>query len=141
MIWSMGVTADEDGRIKFDAYIREQIQNKAIAPELRIPSDGVVYDYMFDLEKTQWIKWINIITDTAFAHDAGYTEIIVKTPDSERNSFLIKRLVMSSKHVIISGPTGTGKTKNILDLFSKALPENKYYSLVINFSAQTSNYF
>ena len=47
-------------------------------------------------------------------------------------------LLKSNKHVITSGPTGTGKTVNIMDLISKSLGE-KFISIIINFSAQTSN--
>jgi dynein heavy chain len=138
LIWSLGVTSDEEGRVKFDQFIKEQFSKKAMNAALIPPQDGSVYNYFFDIEKGEWVKWINIINNFEIPHDASYTEIIVPTPDSIRNTTLVKQLVKSSKHVITAGPTGTGKTKNIVELLTKGLPENKYSAIIINFSAQTT---
>jgi dynein heavy chain len=138
LVWSLGVTSDEEGRIKFDQFIKDLFNSKATNAALIPPKEGSIYDYFFDVEKGEWVKWINIIGNFEIPHDASYTEIIVPTPDSIRNTTLVKQLVKSSKHVITAGPTGTGKTKNIVELLTKGLPENKYLSIIINFSAQTT---
>jgi len=39
-----------------------------------------------------------------------YYEIMVPTPDSERNIFLMKLLLTHDYHVLSVGPTGTGKS-------------------------------
>ena len=41
------------------------------------------------------------------------------------------------KHVLMTGPTGTGKTVNILGHLQNGLPD-KYIPITISFSAQTS---
>jgi dynein heavy chain len=138
LIWSLGVTTNEEGRKKFDLFFREEIQKKSIDVKFIIPEEGTVYDYMFDLEKGQWVNWINTLPPYEISATALYTEIIVPTPDSIRNTFLIKQIVKSNKHIITTGPTGTGKTINIVELLSKGLGD-KYISIMMNFSAQTSN--
>lgn len=51
--------------------------------------------------------------------------------------YLLKTLITKGKHCLTPGPTGTGKTVNIIELVSQELPEN-YQSLSMTFSAQTS---
>ena len=137
LVWGLGVTTNEDGREKFDKFLRDLIDKNVIEKKFAIPSEGTVYDYLFDVEKSEWVKWIDIITNEQLPHNIGYTEIIVPTPDSVRNTFVIKQLILSNKHVITTGPTGTGKTININEVLGKGLGE-KYMSIIINFSAQTS---
>lgn len=48
--------------------------------------------------------------------------------------FLLKTLITKGKHCLTPGPTGTGKTVNIIELVSQELPEN-YQSLSMTFSA------
>lgn len=136
-IWSLGVTTNEEGRVKFNEYFKEQLSTKIMDKRFALPQEGTVYDYMFDVEKGEWVPWINIIGTLDIPHNTSYTEIIVPTPDSVRNSFVIKQLLLSNKHVITSGPTGTGKTVNIMEVLGKGLGD-KYMSIIMNFSAQTT---
>ena len=41
--------------------------------------------------------------------DMQFHEIIVPTADTVRNQFLLRTLVESNYHVLISGPTGTAQ--------------------------------
>ena len=136
-IWGLGVTTNEEGRVKFNEYFKELLSKNIMDKRFALPSEGTVYDYLFDVEKGEWTPWINIIGELDIPHNTGYTEIIVPTPDSVRNSFVIKQLLLSNKHVITSGPTGTGKTVNIMEVLAKGLGE-KYMSIIMNFSAQTT---
>ena len=43
----------------------------------------------------------------------SFSEIIVQTMDSVRNTYLMDLLLPCDKHVIMVGATGTGKTINI----------------------------
>jgi len=137
IIWSIGITCKEDGRSKFDAYIRELITEMPI--DHHVPKEGLIYDYYFDMEKeNDWIKWDNLLSYPSLDQKASYTDIIIPTIDSVRYTHIIKMLITNNKHIITSGPTGTGKTVNIMDILGKSLGE-KFSSLVLNFSAQTSS--
>jgi len=110
---------------------------KAVDKNLMIPEEGSVYDYMFDIEKGTWILWTSLLGNFDIPLGISYNEIIVPTPDSIRYTYLTRQLVRSHKHMISSGPTGTGKTINIIELITKGLTD-KYLPIIINFSAQTS---
>lgn len=137
IVWSLGVTTNEEGRKKFDQFFREQMNAKAINKDLMIPNEGSVYDYMFDIEKGTWVLWTSLLGNFEIPLGISYNEIIVPTPDSVRYTYLTKQLVKSHKHIVTSGPTGTGKTVNIIELITRGLTD-KYMPIIINFSAQTS---
>jgi len=137
-VWSMGVTTNEEGRKRFNEYFLKKVNENCIDPKFAFPQDGNVYDYMFDPEKEQWVNWLNVINPIDIPVSSTYIDIIVPTPDSIRYSYLIKQLSKNMKHVITTGPTGTGKTTNIMEILSKSLGE-KYIGILINFSAQTTS--
>ena len=136
VVWSIGITTNEDGRNKFNVFIRETINQYNYPSEVKIPDDGSAYDFYFDLDKGAWIKWESMLSYPVIDSKALYTDIFVPTVDSVRYSSLIKMLIMNNKHLIATGPTGTGKTINIMDIIGKGVGD-KYLSLVVNFSAQT----
>ncbi|MCQ2817917.1 MAG: hypothetical protein MJ252_11690 [archaeon] len=137
LIWGLGVTTNEAGRKAFNKFFRDFTHQNAIDKKFLVPSDKTVYDYLFDQEKSEWVLWKDNIPKLDISPTTEYTEIIVPTPDSVRNSFIIKQLILSNKHVLTSGPTGTGKTVNIMEVIGKGLG-NKYMNIVMNFSAQTT---
>lgn len=51
--------------------------------------------------------------------------------------FLARTLLLHDKHVLVPGPTGTGKSVNIAELLQTQLPE-EYQTIGMTFSAQTS---
>lgn len=138
LIWTVGITTNEEGRIKFSEFVRESIVKENVDnPDLKIPEEGLVYDYFYDAESDQWNKWEKLLTYPSIDQRALFTDIMIPTIDSVRYSYILKLLMLNNKHVITSGPTGTGKTVNISEILSRELGD-KYVSLVLNFSAQTS---
>ena len=137
-VWSLGVTTNDEGRKRFNEYFFKKTSENHIDQKFVFPTEGTVYDYMFDIEKNQWVNWLDVITHLDIAHSTSYIDIIVPSPDSVRYSVLIKQLTRNMKHVITTGPTGTGKTTNILEILSKSLGD-KYIGILINFSAQSTS--
>lgn len=52
-----------------------------------------------------------------------YNEIVVPTTDSIRMKFLLKKLISNMKHVLMPGPTGTGKSVYIQQLTTFEMTE------------------
>ena len=102
--------------------------------KIPIPSEGLVYDYMFDKAKKEWIVWTYTVPAYSVDNKLNYGEIVVPTFDSIRMKYLKRLLVMNKKHVLSPGPTGTGKTVNINELLTSELNED-YQSIPITFSA------
>ena len=44
-----------------------------------------------------------------------YHELLIPTSDSIRNNYLLNLSVKNRLHLLVSGPTGTGKTVNIIN--------------------------
>lgn len=49
MIWSLLCSVDEDGRKKFDTYIREM--------ESAYPNKDSIYEYFVDPKSKTWVHW------------------------------------------------------------------------------------
>jgi dynein heavy chain len=50
IIWSIGTTTTLDGRVKFNAWIRNKMQEMNV----EFPEEKLVYDYKFNHETKEW---------------------------------------------------------------------------------------
>jgi len=119
-VWSVGVTTTLEGRMKFDKWVRDAVL-KPLGFEF--PGEKLIYDYKFDVEKKDWINWVDTVSEYNVDIKASYNEILVPTVDSIRMKYFTKLLVMNGKHALTPGPTGTGKSVNIAELLTYELPE------------------
>ena len=146
LIWSIGISVDNAGRTKFDAFFREltsgQNQNHPPPPNRKIqvpvPARGLVYDYVFDEETMKWQPWKDRIdSKPEIEPTAKFNEIIVPTVDTCRYAYMIELLQTHNFPVLFVGPTGTGKSAYTAKKLANGMPE-EYDTLTIAFSAQTS---
>ena len=151
LVWTVGGNVDDEGRRKFDKALRALMVNdppadlkpyiKAPAQKLTqlFPEGGrLVYDFTFDKTKNKWATWMDTLAEEPLDPEAEYTSIIVPTQDTVRYTYLIDTFLTHNKHLLLVGPTGTGKTAYIKRHLAKGLPMDKYSYLMMNFSAQTS---
>jgi dynein heavy chain len=111
LTWSVGASTDGEGRSRFNAWLRsEMYANKS---GWAFPKEDTVYDYLFILETKKWGKWMDIIEKYEIDIKANFSELIIPTRDSVRNTFLMDLLMPCDKHILMVGSTGTGKTINI----------------------------
>lgn len=101
------------------------------------PISGSVYDFKYDVETSSWIQWNDSVAPYTYDPKLSFAELIVPTKDSICYTYLLDILVRNNKHVMMTGPTGTGKTVNIQGHLQNGLPD-KYVPIPISFSAQTS---
>jgi dynein heavy chain len=111
MIWTCCCTVDMNGRLAFDSYIRAEMAS--CGSEHTVPPEGLVYDYKYDLEEKRWVGWMDTISPYKYDSKMEYAELIIPTLDSVRYCYLFHTLLVNGKHVLMVGPTGTGKTVNI----------------------------
>lgn len=133
MIWSVACTTNNDGRKRMDAFLK----NKFAENQINFPQDQTVYDWCFVTKTKEWKLWLETVPEYHCDTKLSYTEIVVPTDDSVRMKYLMRHLMMNNKHVLTPGPTGTGKTVNIMQLLSSEMPEEIQF-LAMTFSAQTS---
>ncbi|EPZ35039.1 Dynein heavy chain, coiled coil stalk domain-containing protein, partial [Rozella allomycis CSF55] len=133
LVWSLGGCLNEEGRTKFDAFLKQSIIPKL---ELKSAVPGNVYDYC--LKDGEWVHWNSTINKTVIPLNAKYEEILVETADTAKYSYLLKMLVVNMKAVLFVGSTGTGKSAYIKDVLSKKLSAEKFNQIFITFSATTT---
>ena len=135
LIWSVGVTSDNDGRSKFSFWLRSYMNQLKIDA---MAEDGLVHDYVFLPETNAWTNWIQQMGDFVINPRAVPNEVIVPTIDTIRNSYLLDVLLRKGYHVLCSGPTGVGKSITVQEKLIKGMDPSIYTPLTINFSARTS---
>lgn len=135
LIWSVGATGNDVGRSRFDAFLREEMLGNGA--KKAIPPTGMIYDYLFDIHKETWVSWLDTISKYTVDPTASFSEIVVPTSDSIRSTFLMNLTLLQGVHLLVVGPTGTGKTINVNQFLEKSDPD-KYIPLQMSFSAQTS---
>ena len=132
---SVCCTVDAPSRKRFNSFFRTlTLTNNMTHP---LPSNGSIYDYKFDAPKGLWITWQSSVCTYVYNPKLSFAETIVPTKDSICCSFLLSTLILSGKHVLLTGPTGTGKSVNITGHIQNDLPD-RFLPISMNFSAQTS---
>jgi dynein heavy chain len=142
LIWSIGATTNEDGRKMLDAFLRQELHATKFA--WPFPKTGMVYDYIFIIETKKWTRWMDIIDKYEIDPKLSFSEIVVPTTDSVRNTYLLDLLLPNDKHTLMVGATGTGKTININQYLMGAAKvqgrtiRSNVIPLTLTFSANTS---
>ena len=131
--WSIGGTTDLTGRKRFDSWIRERM----VKHNVKFPEERQVYDWYLNQDTGEWMDWYDTIPVFDVDIRQSYNDIIVPTTDSIRMKFLMRTLITNDKHVLMPGPTGTGKSVYVSQLTTFGMPE-EYLTLIMCFSAQTS---
>jgi dynein heavy chain len=135
LVWSMCSTVNAHGRHALDVFIRSEMTSNGLL--FPFPREGSIYDYKFDMETSSWVEWTKSVSPYVYDSRLSFSELIIPTKDSICYTHLLDVLVRNKKHLLMTGPTGTGKTVNILGHLQSGLPE-KYVPISISFSAQTS---
>lgn len=163
-VWSLGATLTVDHRLKFDSTLKKLLNTpdsslsqeqakKHRKVELPDGGSGRVFEHYLKVEDpeqlddgtfkvtTRWPKWsddlINSFDLSNLDERTQANEIIVDTVDLIRYSKLIEQYIQNLNHVLVCGPTGTGKTIYIKKILKK-LDKSIYQTIEIGFSAQTT---
>jgi len=129
LILSVSASSDNNGRKKFDTWLRDTLQAHLRLP---LPFDSLFHDYAIDdggnfdeaaedeEEKGVVVKpvrsknWMADLLELTLS-SVVKSDIIVPTIENVRNAFLVEFLLKNDKTVLCMGPTGTGKTQTIID--------------------------
>ncbi|CAI7935276.1 Hypothetical predicted protein [Podarcis lilfordi] len=148
-VWSIGGTCDGDGRVLFDAFMRDIIAGKmdkhpmpAAVGKWEHPFEerGLVYDFMFEMKgKGRWMHWNEAIKSINYNDkNLKVQDIIVPTMDTVRYTYLMELCIKYGKPLLFVGPTGTGKSVYVKDKLMNHVEKNLYFPFFVNFSARTS---
>eukprot|EP00955_Chlamydomonas_euryale_P086332 364207-Chlamydomonas_euryale.AAC.2 len=121
-------------------YVAERFRAPGSFPKLKkpLPSEGSVYDWVWDGAKGCWLRWMDTVGTQRISADAEYSQIIVTTVDVVRTRFLLSTMVSHGEPMLLVGATGTGKSAYVKAFLAAGLDRAKWVSMAFNFSAQTS---
>lgn len=86
-----------------------------------------------------WVNWMNTIPPYEVQPGGSFAELIIPITDSIRVSRVFNILINAGRHVLLVGPTGTGKSIIISNELRSSFDNDTYSSINLSFSAQTSS--
>ena len=133
LIWSAGAGLLEEGRIKFDAYLKRlsgltMNPTEPVGPGEIPTSLPTLYDYYFDTEKSVWVTWSSMVPEYVHNHEYRFNEILVPTLDTIRSTWLVELMVKINRPVVLVGETGTSKSATVHN-FLRGLDRDTYVSI------------
>lgn len=157
-IWGIGGVIDESTREKFDVFLKELVNGEDVVekykidlgketavkyPATKIPNKmgeyESVFDILFDQTEMRWVNWMNTVTKYTINRELTYLQLSIPTIDSIRMIGICKNLLLNSKHCLLVGPTGTGKSVQINQMLKQEFDNEEWAYYQLGFSAQTSS--
>lgn len=154
VIWSIGAAIDESSRKGFHDFVTKLITAAADIPEqfnldlelpfephaihAKIPEKTSIFELCFDRQKQMWIHWMQTVPPFTIPKGIEYHQLLIPTTDSVRNNYFLHLCVRNKIHLLLSGPTGTGKTVNVLNELNRHYFNVEYTNLCTAFSGQTT---
>uniref|UniRef100_A0A2K5ZE43 Dynein axonemal heavy chain 10 n=1 Tax=Mandrillus leucophaeus TaxID=9568 RepID=A0A2K5ZE43_MANLE len=142
---SLGASLLEDGRTKFDEYIKRLASLSTVDTEGVWANPGelpgqlpTLYDFHFDDKRNQWVPWSKLVPEYIHAPERKFIDILVHTVDTTRSTWILEQMVKIKQPVIFVGESGTSKTATTQN-FLKNLSEETNIVLMVNFSSRTTS--
>ncbi|RLN66518.1 hypothetical protein BBP00_00002156 [Phytophthora kernoviae] len=130
MTWSVMAAANEDGRKKFDFFLRDI---DSVYPPLK-----TAYDFFVEPSSREFKLWDEKLPPNfRIAPGTPFHKIMVPTIDTLRYGFLLQTMLSAGIHTLLVGETGVGKT-TVIEREIEGLSD-AYNVLVMNFSSATSS--
>eukprot|EP00466_Bigelowiella_natans_P011733 jgi/Bigna1/49976/estExt_Genewise1.C_620014 len=131
LTWSVGGCLSAPSRERFNEFLKDIASG-------RTPG-GALYDYKFNPEKNEWVKWQDLVTEYVPPEPFQFSKILVPTSDTVRYRYILEKVVKSKTPILFTGESGTAKTVIMKDFMENGLNQDRYASMAINFSSRTSS--
>ena len=87
----------------------------------------------------RWVNWMNTVPKYTINRELTYLQLSIPTIDSIRMIGICKNLLLNSKHCLLVGPTGTGKSVQVNQMLRESFDNEEWAYYQLGFSAQTSS--
>ena len=122
LYWSLGAGLMEEGREKFDAFVKEyaalpikSVDDDKLAGAGEIPGvEATVFEYFWDNDKVGWVPWVQLIPEYVHHPELPFNKILVPTVDTVRTTWILDILVKRQCPVCI---LYRRKSANFVDFF------------------------
>ena len=107
LYWSLGAALMEDGREKFDAFVKEYsslpmktVDDDKLAGPGEIPCvEPTVFEYFWDGERVGWVPWVQLVPEYVHRPELKFNQILVPTVDTVRITWILDILVRRQRPV------------------------------------------
>ena len=102
-----------------------------------------VWDVVYLIETAHWHKWVEMPGKEEFkiTDELKFNELVIPTPDTAKIAWLITSVVPNKQHLLLTGPTGTGKTLTIISTLDANYDNDYYCYIKTSMTAQTTAFF
>ncbi|XP_021567645.1 dynein heavy chain 10, axonemal [Carlito syrichta] len=142
---SLGASLLEDGRMKFDEYIKRLASLSTVDMEGVWAGPGelpghlpTLSDFHFDNTQNRWIPWSKLVPKYIHTPEQKFIDILVHTVDTTRTTWILEQMVKIKQPVLFVGESGTSKTATAQN-FLKNLSEETNIVLMVSFSSRTTS--
>ncbi|KAK7195889.1 dynein heavy chain [Novymonas esmeraldas] len=123
-VWSFGslISSGRD-RQRFDAFLKrisgwnlQDVGDNFLTRFVgsgSLPEARTLYDYYFDLQDSRWKPWNVLVKPFDRKPGQPFSSLLVSTVDTERNMWLLNKIVLNRSPVLFVGESGTAKTVTI----------------------------
>lgn len=147
-VWGLGGVLDSDSRAKFDDFYKniwklqddtnplpESIEKIDVA----IPSEGQLFDYIYMYKmRGGWKYWPDLMKAQRLDENVNVQQVLIPTVDTGRYINVIEMHIKHNYPILLTGPTGTGKSFYIQDMMMNQLDQEKYVPAFITFTVKIS---
>lgn len=133
MIWSFGAALD-DQRGAFSNMLKGK-SSKIKFPDIQ---NSQVYDFKFNMFTATWEQWSQTTPPMDKEFDGLYSNLIVPTIETQRQTRLIDIHKQSKRGLFYCGIAGTGKT-TILKNYFATMNKEELQSATVNFNSYTDS--
>ena len=152
VIWAFGGVLEESSRPKFHEFLIDLITGRNVSDKYKLDLPNTwetksfpfklnetknVFEMCFDRNKNLWLNWMQLIPAYKTPKNVEFHELIIPTIDLVRNNYFLNMYIKNHYHLLITGPTGTGKTVNIVNELNKNYFNEDCTNLCTGFSGQT----
>jgi len=100
----------EDGREKFDAFIKEysalpikSVDDDKLAGPSEIPGvEATVFEYYWNTARGGWVPWVKLVPEYIHRPELQFNQILVPTVDTVRTTWILDVLVKRQCPVRVS---------------------------------------
>ncbi len=133
-LWSLGSDLTEDGKEKFENYLRNFLQKNDYE---NLPTENL-WNLYIDHEIKDFEKWEKLNPKFEFSRNARFLELHVPTVDTIRYGYVAEILMQNEHSIMFAGPIGVGKTSIAKETFEN-ISNSDISKIWINFSAKSSS--
>nr|XP_024218054.1 dynein heavy chain 7, axonemal isoform X1 [Halyomorpha halys] len=143
IFWGIGGTLDASSREKFDVFYKKMWSEAINYPEdgeeiaTNPPPLGMVEDNIFQFMGIGTWTYFGTILEEERKSDSSST--MVSTLETLKYSYIMQLLVGGRKPFLLTGPTGTGKSMCIKELFATGIDLELYTPSLLTFTASVSS--